>query len=65
MSAETKTAYDKKRDEYIELFKLIYIPADPVSNDIIRYFASLLRALGMEDQGWDPYAESRATLEDT
>ncbi len=64
MSAETKTAYDKKRDEYIELFKPIFIPADPVSNDIIRYFASLLRVLGMEDQGWDPYAESRAMLED-
>lgn len=64
MTTETKTPYDSKRDEYIELFKPLFLPADPVSNDIIRYFASLLRALGMEDHGWDPYAESRSMLED-
>jgi hypothetical protein len=45
--------------------KPLFLPEDPVSKDIICYFASLLRALGMEDGGWDPYAESRGVLEDT
>lgn len=62
--SEKRTPYEIKRDEYIETLKPIFLPADPVSNDIIRYFASLLRVLGMEDRGWDPYAESRAMLED-
>lgn len=53
-----------KRDGYIDLLEPLFFPADPTSNDIIRYFAALLRVLGMEDKGWDPYAESRATLED-
>lgn len=53
-----------KRDGYIDLLESIFLPEDPISNDIIRYFASLLRVLGMEDKGWDPYAESRATLND-
>lgn len=64
MMTDTKTPFDSKRDEYVELFKPLFLPADPVSNDIIRYFASILRVLGMEDHGWDPYAESRAMLED-
>ncbi|WNB77075.1 hypothetical protein [Methylomonas koyamae] len=64
MAIETKTPYEIKRDEYMDLFKPLFLPEDPVSNDIIRYFASLLRALGMEDHGWDPYAESRAMLND-
>jgi len=64
MTTKTKSPYDLKRDEYIELFKPLFLPEDPVSNDITRYFASLLRVLGMEDRGWDPYAESRAMLDD-
>ncbi len=64
MIEDTKSLYDMKRAEYLELLKPIFLPEDPVSNDIIRYFASLLRVLGMEDQGWDPYAESRALLND-
>ncbi len=56
--------FNVKRDSYIELLKPLFLPDDPVSNDIIRYFASLLRVLGMEDRGWDPYAESRAILND-
>lgn len=64
MTTETKTPYEIKRDEYIELFKPLFLPEDPVSHDIIRYFASLLRVLGMEDHGWDPYAESRSMLND-
>ena len=64
MMTDSRQPYDSKRDEYIELLKPLFVPADPVSNDIIRYFASLLRVLGMEDKGWDPYAESRAMLND-
>ena len=63
-SNETKSPYDAKRDRYIEILQPLFLPADPVSHDIINYFASLLRVFGMEDGGWDPYAESRATLED-
>ncbi len=53
-----------KRDGYIDLLEPIFLPEDPISNDIIRYLAALLRVLGMEDKGWDPYAESRAILND-
>lgn len=52
------------RDRFIKVLEPVFLPDDPVSNDIIRYFASLLRVLGMEDKGWDPYAESRKTLND-
>lgn len=53
-----------KRDGYIDLLEPLFLPDDPTSNDSIRYFAALLRVLGTEDKGWDPYAESRATLDD-
>ena len=52
------------RDRYIDVLKPLFLPEDPVSNDIVNYFASLLRIVGMEDRGWDPYSESRAILED-
>lgn len=61
---EIETSYKRKREQYIELFRPLFLPADPVSNDIVRYFATLLRVLGTEDHGWDPYEESRAMLED-
>ncbi len=64
MSKDTRSPYDAKRDKYIEILKPLFLPDDPVSHDIINYFASLLRVFGLEDRGWDPYAESRATLED-
>ncbi len=57
-------AFTQRRDHYIERLEPVFLPPDPFSNDIIRYFASLLRVLGMEDRGWDPYAESRAILND-
>jgi hypothetical protein len=57
-------SFDIQRDRYIDILKPIFLPKDPVSNDIIRYFASLLRVLGMEDQGWDPYVESESLLGD-
>lgn len=52
------------RDRYIDVMTPLFFPKDPIGHDIIRYFASLLRVVGMEDKGWDPYAESRAILED-
>ena len=52
------------RDRYIKTLTPLFMPDDPVSHDIIRYFASLLRIVGMEDSGWDPYLESRALLEE-
>jgi len=42
----------------------LFFPSDPTGPDIVRYFASLLRIVGMEDKGWDPYTESRAVLDD-
>jgi hypothetical protein len=64
VSGQAETTFDGQRDRYIEILKPIFLPDDPVSHDIVRYFASLLRVLGMEDRGWDPYAESRAMLND-
>ena len=64
MPEETNSPYDVKRESYIETFKPLFLPDDPVGHDIINYFASLLRVFGAEDRGWDSYVESRATLED-
>jgi hypothetical protein len=52
------------RDRYIEIMAPLFFPKDPIGHNIIRYFASLLRVVGMEDKGLGPYAESRAVLED-
>lgn len=52
------------RDRYIPLMAPLFFPDDPTKPDIIQFFGSLLRVVGMEDKGWDPYAESRAVLED-
>lgn len=60
----TEDEIEQTRERYYQALKPLFLPDDPVSNDIIRYFASLLRIVGMEDKGWDPYIESRGTLED-
>jgi hypothetical protein len=52
------------RSRYIALMAPLFFPDDPSGPDIVRYFASLLRIVGMEDKGWDPYVESRAMLDD-
>jgi hypothetical protein len=52
------------RDKYVKTLTPLFLPEDPISHDIIRYFASLLRIVGMEDAGWDPHLESRALLDD-
>ncbi len=60
----TDDELEATRERYYQALKPLFLPDDPVSNDIVRYFASLLRIVGMEDKGWDPYIESRGTLED-
>ena len=60
----TEDEIEATRERYYQALKHLFLPDDPVSNDIVRYFASLLRIVGMEDKGWDPYIESRGTLED-
>lgn len=52
------------RSRYIPLMEPLFFPEDPTGPDIIRLFASLLRIVGMEDKGWDPYIESRGVLND-
>ncbi|MDE0059689.1 MAG: hypothetical protein OXI22_13280 [Defluviicoccus sp.] len=64
MPVQSDSPYDEKRGKYVEILRPLFLPDDPVSHDIINYFASLLRVFGKEDGGWDPYAESRATIED-
>ena len=61
-SPEERT--EEIRSRYISLLTPLFFPDDPAGHDIVRYFASLLRIVGMEDKGWDPYVESRAVLED-
>ncbi len=60
----TDDEVEATRQKYIDILKPLFLPDDPVSNNIVNYFASLLRIVGMEDKGWDPYLESRAVLED-
>lgn len=52
------------RSRYVPLMAPLFFPDDPIGHDIVNYFASLLRIVGMEDKGWDPYEESRAMLDD-
>lgn len=60
----TGTEIEEIRERYIEALKPLFYPDLPFRYDSIAYFSSLLRVLGIEDKGWDPYLESRATLED-
>lgn len=52
------------RDRYVPLMAPLFFPDEPTKPDIIQLFASLLRVVGMEDKGWDPYVESRSVLND-
>ena len=60
----TEKELEATRRKYTDSLKTLFLPEDPLSNDIVNYFASLLRVVGMEDKGWDPYLESRSILED-
>ena len=57
----TDEEIEATRDAYIDVLKPVFLPDDPVRDNIVNYFASLLRVLGMEDKGWDPYLESVAS----
>lgn len=52
------------RSRYFSIMQPLFNPNPPTDPDIIQLFASLLRVVGMEDRGWDPYAESRAVIND-
>lgn len=52
------------REKYYRAFRPVFFPENPTKHNIVDFFASLLRVVGMEDRGWDPLLESRATLED-
>ena len=41
-----------------------FFAENAIQLDVIKLFASLLRVVGMEDRGWDPYLESRAVIDD-
>ncbi|MEP9353869.1 hypothetical protein ABLE93_09750 [Xanthobacter sp. KR7-65] len=60
----TPEEVEATRERYYQVLKPIFFPELPAKHDIINFFASLLRVVGMEDRGWDPLLESRATLED-
>ena len=59
-----KTKREAIRDRYVPLMAPLSFPDEPTKPDVIQLFASLLRVVGMEDKGWDPYAESRNVLND-
>jgi hypothetical protein len=61
---EANDALKAIRDRYQAVMEPLFFPELPTDPDIIQLFASLLRVVGMEDAGWDPYMESRAVLED-
>ena len=60
----TLDAVEVIQEEYYQALKPIFYPDIPSKYDILIFFASLLRIVGMEDRGWDPLMESRAALDD-
>jgi len=60
----TEEDIEATQQKYNDCLQPLFLPKDPVSNNIVNYFASLLRIVGMEDRGWDPFLESRSILED-
>jgi len=52
------------RTRYIAIMGPAFFPENATQLDVIKLFASLLRVVGMEDRGWDPYMESRAVIDD-
>lgn len=61
---EAEADYRALSDEYVKALVPIFLPSDPTKPDILDYFGALLRVGGMEDAGWDPYAESRIFLQE-
>ena len=55
---------NEKQDAYIDVLKPLFCPPELNDGNMLEYLAALLRLVGMEDSGWDPYAESRGFLRD-
>lgn len=51
MTDITPDPFEQQREHYIKRLEPVFLPEDPVSQDIVRYFASLLRVVGAEDHG--------------
>jgi len=51
------------RERYFNIMQPIFTPI-PDKHDIVDFFASILRVVGMEDGGWDPFEESRGMILD-
>ena len=56
--------YEDVRHRYVSMLTPLFFPDNPTKPDVIQLFASLLRIVGMEDRGWDPYSESLNVLQD-
>lgn len=61
---DAEAEYRALSDVYVEALAPIFLPSDPTKPDILDYFGALLRVGGIEDPGWDPYAESRIFLQE-
>ncbi|SFO38071.1 hypothetical protein SAMN04488056_105112 [Cohaesibacter marisflavi] len=61
---DPEKVFNGHRDRYMEILKPLFFPHPEIQGDVVCYFASLLRMLGIEDKGWDPYAESKSILDD-
>jgi hypothetical protein len=62
-SDDWETQEEEIRARYIAAMAPLFFPEKPTDPDIVQLFGALLRAGGMEEGGWDPYAESRAVLD--
>lgn len=52
------------RERYLDAMEPLFFPNQPHVPDIVQFVCALLRAGGMEDAGWDPFAESKQTILD-
>ena len=58
----TEEKNEALRKRYQDIMFPIFFPEEPTKPDIKLLFSSLLRVLGMEDKGWDPFGESSRLL---
>ncbi|MCP5405403.1 MAG: hypothetical protein H6922_04165 [Pseudomonadaceae bacterium] len=64
MEVSPEDIFNQYFQKYVGNMRPLFMPNDPASNDIVNYFSSLLRVLGLEDRGWDPHVESEALVND-
>ena len=58
----TEDEIEEVRQDYKDRLKPLFFPDDPAGNDIVNYFASLLRVVGMEDAGGIPISSPGVRL---